>query len=89
MFPLELLIITACIETSEGCGHLSDFYFKHKGYDQIYDAFTRRYKRELELGSPLFTLGTVAVNRRVTFKYRPFTINVSNTEQSIGFNYDF
>jgi len=86
---LEVIIIAACLETSEGCNYLSDFYFKHKGYDQIYDAFSKKYKREIELAGPGITLVSVAVERTVKFKYRPFTFAIKEQEARIGFNYDF
>lgn len=86
---LEILILAACLETSEGCSQLSDFYFKSKGYDQIYDAFSRKYKRELEFASPGIFVANVATSRMMKFKYRPFVFEVRENEFRTTFTYDF
>lgn len=86
---LEILIVAACLETTEGCSQLSDYYFKHKGYDQIYDAFTKKYRRELELTSPVIFVADVVTNQSIKFKYRPFIFEIKKDVSKIGVVYDF
>lgn len=86
---LEVLVLAACLETSEGCSKLSDHYFKYKGYDQIYDAFTKKYRRELEFASPGIFMANVATQKSLKFKYRPFTFEVKQNEFKTVFTYDW
>lgn len=86
---LEVLVLAACLETSEGCSKLSDHYFKYKGYDQIYDAFTKKYRRELEFVSPGIFMANVATSGMIKVKYRPFVFEVKQNEFKTTFTYDF
>lgn len=85
----ELLIVSACLETTEGCKHLSDFYFKHKGYTDLYEEFTKRHKERIDMASPFIILGSFFTEKKIHFRYRPLTVEIKPEGYRVGFNYDF